>query len=140
MFLLDTNVVSELRKAGAGRADPGVVQWATSVPTASMFIAAVTLYELEYGIRLVERRDTRQGSVLRAWMTNDVIPAFHGRVLAVDQHVAISAAGFDVPDRGQFRDTLIGATAVAHRLTLVTRNVADFRHVDGCRTLNPWPA
>lgn len=139
MYLLDTNVVSELRKAKAGRADANVVTWAGSVPFGSLFLSAITILELESGIQSVERRDPAQGALLRAWMDNHVLPAFHGRVLPVDVAVAQRCAGLHVPDRGAERDVLIAATALVHGMTVVTRNAADFQPT-GVALLNPWGA
>ncbi|MFM2057354.1 MAG: hypothetical protein RLY71_1739 [Pseudomonadota bacterium] len=137
MFVLDTNVVSELRKAKAGKADPNVTAWAAGVPTGSLFISAITVLELETGVLLVERRDPAQGAVLRAWLDHHVMPAFAGRVLAVDATVAQRCARLHVPDPRAERDALIAATALVHGMTVVTRNVADFAPT-GVAMLNPW--
>lgn len=137
MYLLDTNVVSELRKAGAGRADPNVARWAAHVPTARLFISVITLMELESGVLLMERRDARQGALLRTWLTAHVVPAFAGRVLPVDEAVALRAAALHVPDPRPESDALIAATALVHGLTVVTRNGADFEPT-GVAQLNPW--
>lgn len=137
MFVLDTNVVSELRKAKAGKADPNVTAWATSVPAGDLFISAITVLELETGVLLVERRDPAQGAVLRTWLDRHVMPAFAGRVLAVDVAVAQRCARLHVPDPRAERDALIAATALVHGMTVVTRNVADFEPT-GVALLNPW--
>ena len=139
MFLLDTNVISELRKASSGRADRGVVRWASQVPTALLFISAISVYELEYGVLLLERSDPRQGAPLRAWLDGAVLPAFDGRVLEADAAVATRAAGYCVPDPAPFRDSLIGATAAIHGLTVVTRNTRDFTRFD-VAVLDPFIA
>jgi predicted nucleic acid-binding protein len=137
MFLLDTNVVSELRKARAGRADPNLTRWATSVAIGSLFVSSITVLELEIGLLLIERRDPAQGAVLRSWMDGHVLPAFAGRILAVDAAVALECARLHVPDRRAERDALIAATARVHGMTLVTRNVADFE-ATGVALLDPW--
>jgi predicted nucleic acid-binding protein len=137
MYLLDTNVVSELRKAKSGKADANVMAWASSVLPNSLFISAISLLELETGILLVERRDPAQGALLRAWMAGHVLPAFEGRVLAVDTHVALRCARLHVPDPRPDRDALIAATALTHEMTVVTRNTADFEPT-GVPTINPW--
>jgi len=124
-YLLDTNVVSELRRAKAGKADPRVTAWAESVPVASLFLSVITMLELEMGVLLIERRDPAQGAVLRAWLDGQVLPAFSGRILAVDTAVARRCAKLHVPDPRSERDALIAATALTHGLTVVTRNVAD---------------
>lgn len=137
MLLLDTNVVSELRKAGAGRADANVVAWASSVPASELYVSAISLLELELGVLLLERRDPLQAAVLRAWLHEHVLPAFSGRVLPVDAVVALRCARLHVPDPRADRDCLIAATALVHGMTVVTRNVADFRGT-GVALLDPW--
>ena len=91
-FLLDTNVISELRKARAGKANAAVTGWASRVPAGSLYVSAITLLELEMGVLQIERRDGAQGAVLRAWLDRHVLPAFAGRVLAVDVTVALQCA------------------------------------------------
>ncbi|MBI5329624.1 MAG: type II toxin-antitoxin system VapC family toxin [Betaproteobacteria bacterium] len=137
MYLLDTNVVSELRKVRLGRADANVVRWADSVEADDLFLSVITLQELEIGVLLAERRDPSQGAVLRKWLNQHVIPAFRGRILPVDQAVALRSAQLHVPDPHPIRDGLIAATALVHGMTVVTRNVTDFAS-SGVTTLNPW--
>lgn len=137
MFLLDTNLVSELRKAKSGKADPGVVAWAASVSPVSLYLSAITILELEIGILRVERRDAGQGGLLRTWFDGHVLPAFAGRILAVDGAVARCCAKLHVPDPQSDRDALIAATAIVHGMSIVTRNVADFQ-ATGVSLINPW--
>lgn len=137
MFLLDTNVLSELRRARTGKADPGVVAWAGGVPHGGLYLSAITVLELETGVLRVERRDAQQGAALRAWLEGQVLPAFHGRILSVDMPVALRCAALHVPDPRPERDALIAATALVHGMTVVTRNVVDFRKT-GVRLLDPW--
>jgi predicted nucleic acid-binding protein len=139
MFLLDTNVISELRKVGDGKADANVVAWISNVDATSFYLSAVTLMELELGILRLERRDTIQGTRLRAWMNNHILPEFSERILPVDAPVALRCARLHVPDPRSDRDSFIAATALVHGMTVVTRNVADFAptHV---AILNPWEA
>jgi toxin FitB len=137
MYVLDTNVVSELRKASAGKADPRVTAWAAGVPASSLYLSAITILELEIGVLLVERRDGAQGAVLRAWLDDHVLPAFAGRVLAVDTAVAQQCAKLHVPNPRADRDALIAASALAHGMTVVTRNAADFEPI-GVPVLDPW--
>jgi len=137
MFMLDTNVLSELRKAGGGKADPNVVSWLSSKDAASLYISAVTLMELDLGILLMERRDPAQGRRLRAWMDDYVVPEFLERTIPVDIVVAHRCARLHVPDPRPERDAFIAACALAHGMAIVTRNVADFTPM-GVRIINPW--
>jgi predicted nucleic acid-binding protein len=137
MYLLDTNVVAELRKAKAGKADKGVTAWANSIAPATLFLSVITVLEMELGILLVERRDRAQGEILRAWMDGHVLPAFAERILAIDTPVARRCAQLHAPDPKSERDAFIAATALVHGMTVVTRNVADFT-ATGVETLNPW--
>ena len=138
MFLLDTNVISELRKAKTGGANAGVATWADGVPAALMFISVITLHELEHGVLLAERADPAKGQVLRTWLDHSVVPAFDGRMLAVDVEIVLRAASLHVPDPAPFRDALIGATGLVRRLTVVTRNVVDFERFHQLMVINPW--
>jgi predicted nucleic acid-binding protein len=135
MYLLDTNVVSELRKGK--RADRHVRSWAESVAPALLFLSAISVLELETGVLLVERRDRRQGAMLRSWMDGHVLPAFAGRVQAVDMDVARRCSALHVPDRRSDRDALIAATALVHGMTMVTRNVSGFVGT-GAVLFDPW--
>jgi predicted nucleic acid-binding protein len=138
-FLLDTNVVSELRKVSAGKADPHVANWAASVDANSLYISAIIIMELEMGLRQVERRDPGQGAILRTWLETRVLPEFDQRTLPVDVLVARRCARLHVPDPRAERDALTAATALVHGMTVVTRNVADFTGT-GALVLNPWDA
>ncbi|HGL6716601.1 type II toxin-antitoxin system VapC family toxin [Burkholderia contaminans] len=137
MFVLDTNVVSELRKVRTGKADKGLVAWSSTVDAPTLFVSAITIMELETGVLQIERRDTTQGALLRAWLDGHVLPEFAGRVLPIDTAVAQRCARLHVPDRRSERDALIAATALVHGMTVVTRNVADFVET-GVPIVNPW--
>ena len=139
MFLLDTNVVSELRKVKSGRADPQVAQWASEVSAAQLYLSVITIQELELGVLLKERRSPEQGVVLREWLEKQVLPAFTGRILPVTVEIARCCAGLSVPDPKPERDGLIAATGLVHGLTVVTRNTGDFDRT-GVALLNPWEA
>ncbi|MDF2597214.1 MAG: type toxin-antitoxin system VapC family toxin [Methylobacterium brachiatum] len=136
-FLLDTNVVSELRKVGDGRADPNAVRWLSAQDADRFYLSAITVMELDLGIRLAERRDPAQGAHLRAWMNEQVLPEFSGRILPVDTAVALRCAALHVPNPRPERDSLIAATALVHAMTVVTRNGVDFAPT-GVRILDPW--
>lgn len=139
MLLLDTNVVSELRKARAGRADKNVTAWAAGASAASMFVSAITVQELEIGVLLAERRDPPQGAVLRRWLEEHVLPTFAERIVPVDVAVARRSALLHIPDPRPVRDALIAGTALVHGLSIVTRNVADFAPL-GAEIIDPWQA
>ena len=137
MFLLDTNVVSELRKVRAGKADPRVAAWSRAVPGARLYLSVIVVQELEIGILQMERRDATQGALLRAWLEDHVLASFAGRILPIDTVVARRSAALHVPDPRPYRDGLIAATALVHGMTLVTRDVADLAPT-GAALLNPW--
>lgn len=137
MYMLDTNVISEIRKIRLGKADRNVARWADSVNAAVLYTSAIVLHELELGVQLTERRDPTQGAILRTWLESHVLPAFSGRILPVDTAVAIKSAGLHVPDPRPIRDSLIAATALVHGMIVVTRNVSDFLPC-GAQVIDPW--
>jgi predicted nucleic acid-binding protein len=135
MYLIDTNVVSELRRAK--KSDPRVRAWAQTLPAANLYLSVISVLELEMGVLLIERRDRKQGRILRAWMDGHVLPTFAGRVLAIDTTVALRCAALHVPDPRSDRDALIAATALVHGMTVATRNVIHFQPM-GVAVVNPW--
>lgn len=137
MYLLDTNALSELRKRRSGKISAAVEAWAGSVDQADMFLSVITIMEIELGIALLERRDTRQAGVLRLWLHDKVMPAFAGRILPVDTTIALRCARLHVPDTKSERGAWIAATGLVHDLTIVTRNVVDFAGTD-VTLLDPW--
>ena len=137
MFLLDTNVISELRKVGDGTADAGVVAWISNRAAVSFYISVLTVMELELGILRIERRDALQGKMLRQWMHRHVLPEFMERTLPIDSDIAIKCAQLHVPNPRGERDALIAATAIIHGMTVVTRNEDDFVK-SGVAVMNPW--
>lgn len=137
MYVLDTNVLSELRKVRLGRADANVAAWAESVDAADLFISAITVMELELGVLSIERKDATQGAMLRAWLEQHLLPEFSGRTLPIDTAVAQRCARLHVPDKRGERDALIAATALVHGMTVVTRNVSDFEPM-GVPIVNAW--
>lgn len=137
MFILDTNVVSELRKVRLGKADVNMAAWSETVDASDLFVSAITILELELGVLSVERKDVTQGAMLRSWLEQQVLKEFAGRTLPVDTAVALRCARLHVPDRRGERDALIAATALVHGMTVITRNVADFKPM-GVSLFNPW--
>jgi len=135
MFLLDTNVISELRN-GKPQQSASVRAWADSLPVNQLYLSAVTALELEIGVLRMERKDAAQGRILRAWATT-VLQQFDGQILPFTGETALLCAGMHVPDPRSFRDSMIAATAQQHSLMLVTRNVADFEGLS-IKILNPW--
>lgn len=137
MYLLDTNVIAELRKVRSDKADANVTQWAERADTAALFVSVIAIQELEIGVLLKERKDAAQGRILRAWLEDHVLPAFSGRILPVDTAVARTSARLHVPDLRPVRDALIAATALVHGMSVVTRNASDFAPT-GVPVVDPW--
>ena len=135
-YLLDTSVVSELRKR-PDVVNPGVVDWAGRQATSDLYLSVVTLLEIELGIIRLQRRDPDQAAILRQWMDRRVLAGFAGRVVPIDADIAVHAARLHVPDPRPERDAYIAATAQVRGLTVVTRNVADFEPT-GVTVLSPW--
>jgi predicted nucleic acid-binding protein len=138
LYVLDTNVVSELRKVRLGKADINLRAWTESVDAADLFVSAITIMELELGVRSIERKDAVEGALLRYWLEQQVLPEFSERTLPIDTAVAQRCARLHVPDKRE-RDALIAATALVHGMTVATRNVADFK-LTGVSIINPWEA
>jgi len=139
VFLLDTNVVSELRKLGGRGANPNVAAWATAERATDFYVSTITVMEIEIGVQRLERRDPAQGATLRAWWDQQLLAEFADRILPVDAAIALRCAAFHVPTSAPFKDSLIAATALTRGMTVVTRNVTDFVGT-GVRVLNPWDA
>jgi len=135
MYLLDTNVISALRRPD--KAEPLLIEWAARVPVSRFYLSAISILEIEHGVLLKMRKDKKQGALLRAWVDDEVLPRFEGRILPIDVDVALLCANLHVPDPQPERDALIAATALVHKLTVVTRNVNDFLP-SGVQILNPW--
>lgn len=135
MHLLDTNVLSELRRGK--RTHANVAAWSRTVHPTELFLSVIAVLEVERGILLVERRDKKQGTALRSWLNERVLPQFDGRILSIDTEVAQKCAALQVPDPRPHLDALIAATALVHGLKLVTRNIDDFEGT-GVGLVNPW--
>jgi predicted nucleic acid-binding protein len=135
MYLIDTNVLSALRRPET--APPAVTEWAEAIPVGDLYLPVMSVYEIDLGIRRMERRDPAQGAVLRVWFSRRVIANFRDRILPINEAVAMRCAQLQVPDPRPERDSFIAATALVHRLTVVTPNVRDFVDM-GVTVLNPW--
>lgn len=135
MFVLDTNVISELRH-GKPHQSPEVRAWAAAQPSSQLYLSAITLLELELGVQALERRLPPQGRALRRWL-GGVCTAFDGRILPFTEKTAPVCASLHIPDPRSERDAMIAATAIEHGFTVVTRNVTDFDHT-GVTLINPW--
>jgi toxin FitB len=137
MFLLDTNIISESRKLGTSRIDTRAALWFAQVHVETSFVSAMTIFELERGVRQMERRDAKQGLVLRHWFENQIMATYEHRTLPLLHAVALVCAGLHIPDPKSERDAWIAATAIEAGLTLVTRNVSDFADM-GVGIVNPF--
>jgi predicted nucleic acid-binding protein len=139
MYLLDTNVVSELREPSSRPADRLLLRWARSVPAHGLYLSVVSILELQLGMLQIERRDPIQGEILRVWIERKILPGFAGKILPIDTEIAQRCAALHVPDPRSERNAYIAATALVHSMTVVTRNTADFAPT-GVPVLNPWQA
>lgn len=126
MYLLDTPVLFELRKARGGEAHPALTAWAASVARERLFLSAISIVELEAAVARTMRRDRAAGAVLRGWLDDRVLPALDGHILPLDTAVARRRGQIALTET---RDAILAATALEHGLTLVTRNVAAFKGV-----------
>jgi predicted nucleic acid-binding protein len=133
-YLLDTNVVSALRVRGRNRP---VEAWAASIRVADQFVSATTVAEIERGVIAKERSDTRQGTILRRWFDEHVLPTFAERVLPFDLRAARILAAYRIPEHAPFDDALVAAVAQSAQMTVSTRNTTHFEPL-GVPCLNPW--
>ena len=138
MFLLDTNILSEIRKISQGRADPALARWVQAIDFDRCHLCVITLLEIEQGILRVQHRgDEAQFLRLEKWLNDTVLPTFGTRILPIDAHTARVCARLHVPDQRPYNDALIAACAIRHGLTLVTRNTRDFAALQ-VPLLNPF--
>jgi predicted nucleic acid-binding protein len=134
-FLLDTNVISEMRRPE--RAAAGVLNWMESRADGTLWCSVISILELEMGALQALRRDRLKGTMLRTWLEDRVLPRFGDRIIPIDTAVALKCAALHVPDPKPDRDAYIAATALVHDMTVVTRNTRDFA-TSGVRLFNPW--
>jgi len=144
MYLLDTHVLSEIRKASRTKAaspriDLHVHRWLKGVSALDLYVSVVTILELERGYHLLKDRDEPQAELIRSWIRDRVLPGFNGRILPVDLPVVLRCAGISPGKPIEYRDSLIAATALVHGMTVVTRNVRHFV-ASSATLLNPWEA
>jgi toxin FitB len=139
MYLLDTNIISESRKLGSARIDRNAAQWLNQIDVEVTFVSAMTMFELERGVRQMERRDAQQGVVLRRWLNDQIMTTYEQRTLPLSRAVALICAGLHIPDPKSERDAWIAATAIDAGLILVSRNVSDFANT-GVEVINPFEA
>ncbi len=137
MYLLDTNVVTEIRKVYGGKAHPNVAQWVNSINSSDAFLSVIALHELEIGVQLAEQADSRKAGILRSWIDDYVIPVFRDRLLEVSGEVAKASAQYCLLGPCRTREALMAATADIHKMTIVTRNTNDFAKMQ-IKLLNPW--
>lgn len=137
MYILDTNVISELRKVKSGRADDNVIQWVASKEPQQFFLSAITILEIDMGILAIDRRDANQALSLRKWRDNYVLPSFEHRILDVTLAVCRRCASLHIPNKRPDRDAFVAATGLVHNMTIVTRNVNDFKDTE-VKIFNPW--
>jgi toxin FitB len=133
-YLLDTNVISELRKGD--RINPKVASWFAEVAEEEVFFSTLTLGEIRRGIESVRRRDSKSAAVLEGWLGR-VLEQHRERILPVDRAIAEEWGRMDVPDRLPTVDGLLAATAKVFGLTLATRNVGDVERT-GVSCVNPF--
>lgn len=137
MYLLDTNVLCEVRKLEARRGNARVGSWIRQHVRSDLYLSVIIPLEIERGVLLLKRRDPHQADALRRWLATVVLVEFRDRLLPIDLRVALACAPLHVPDPRPDRDALIAATALVHGMTVVTRNVADFQPM-GVSVVNPW--
>lgn len=135
MYLLDTNVISELRKGY--KADPVVAEWAKRNRTFETYLSVVSIMEIQIGIFTVKRRDEMQANILQTWLSQQLLPTFSGKILDITLPIALHCARLHTPNPCSERDALIAATALVYGMTVVTRNVKDFNNT-GVLLVNPW--
>ena len=113
------------------------MRWSSQQERERLYISAMSIFEMEHGTLLLERRDPKQGRALRSFLERQILVGFRDRILPMDTQIVRKAAQLHVPDPAPYADSLIAAMALVHDLTVVTRNVRDFERT-GVRSINPW--
>jgi toxin FitB len=135
MYILDTNVISELR-TGKQKQSDNVIKWASKHSSNKFFLSSITILELEKGVQALERKTPPQGSALRIWL-NGIRLAFADRILPFGEKTAEICASLHFSRSLPERDAMIAATALEHKFSIITRNVSDFNGT-GSSLYNPW--
>lgn len=139
MYLLDTNVISEIRKIKNGKANQGVVDWFFATPLNKLFLNDIVLLEVKQGALLARHnRDLIKAEMLDDWADNQLPKQFGERILPITRQICLIASTLHIPNPRDRHDALIGATALAHNLILVSRNQKDFKNIDGLKFFNPF--
>ncbi|MBS9781668.1 MAG: type II toxin-antitoxin system VapC family toxin [Gammaproteobacteria bacterium] len=136
MYLLDTNILSEIRKIKQNRANENVVNWLANVLPTELYTNVVVLMEIEKGIVRLRRKDSQQADNLAAWYQT-IKPTFQNRIYSIDEKTASICATLHSPNPAPANDAWIAATAIQHNLVLATRNTNDF-NFQGLQVFNPF--
>lgn len=135
MYLLDTNVVSELRKIQSKHS--AFNDWYKTIDPQTCYLSSLTIFEIRKGILLKSLKDPQQAEILQHWFNERLIPHFHGRVLDFTADMAEIMAKLHVPNPAPFADSIIASTALYYDLTVITRNIQDFQNL-GVKLINPF--
>jgi predicted nucleic acid-binding protein len=133
-FLIDTNVISELRKGE--KADRAVLEWMSQVDEDDLYLSVLVVGEIRKGVERVRRRDRASAQALETWL-RQITTAYAERVLPITTEIAEAWGRLNVPDPLPVIDSLLSATAQVHGMTVATRNVADISRT-GVPVLNPF--
>lgn len=139
MFLLDTNVISEIRKIHKGTANKNVENWFIRQDRETLFLNDIVLLEIKQGeLLLRHKNDFVQADNIHEWLTVKIPKLFETRILPITQEICLTCAKLHVPNQRDRHDALIASTALVHDLTVVSRNNKDFVGIDGLKLFNPF--